>query len=355
MSDTPVMPPLRGSLSVDDLAEALNRLVRKGVTREEVANRLGQDVLPRLQCVQGSEGQDHVLDVARNFIRVLESACRRVEPKSRADAARALFGLYQEKEPRETEPQSAKDREERAAELMTTSYANFHRFLRRALIISVAHEIDRQEFRHIQVQQRAGHQALVYPQGYAVISAASSYTISEDDYRLHFYRRTIEITAVKPNVTQYVHYYYWTGRGQEGPPEILSSGHRLIGGPIPIGGWQYCDIHLGRQLEVAERVTIELKHRFYDEAQCAKTHFSQGVPNEGMEQITLEVKLPLSRLPSKVEYITYVDSAPSKVPLDNVPGTCDSATGLIQWKPEEIIYPRRYAISWDYPNGSLYP
>ncbi len=77
--------PRPESPNVDELAEALNRLVRKGATRDEVLNRLDEDFLRRLQCIQGSQENNHVLDLADNFVRVLTSACRRngiLEPKT---------------------------------------------------------------------------------------------------------------------------------------------------------------------------------------------------------------------------------------------------------------------------------
>jgi hypothetical protein len=347
--DTPGTPR-SDSPTVDDLVEALNTLVRKGATRQEILNRIGQDFLRRMQCIQGSHEINHLLDLADNFVRVLISACRRVEPKTRADAARALFGLYPG-----TDDKSAQRRETRAAELMHTSYENFRRYLRKALITSVAQEIDRQEFRHIQIQRRAGTESLVYPEGYAVVRTASSYTISPDDYRLHYCTRRAEIAAVRPHVTQFNHYYQWSGVGQEDPPEILSADHKLIGDPVRSENWKYCYIHLGRQLEVGEAVTVELRQRFYDEGKRFSTHLGYTTPNEDIQSVALQVILPLERLPSKIEYVTYADPSPAAGRLDSEPGYCDPASGTIEWMPNGVSYPRRYVIRWDYPNGSLYP
>jgi len=342
--------PRPESPNVDELAEALNRLVRKGATRDEVLNRLDEDFLRRLQCIQGSQENNHVLDLADNFVRVLTSACRRVEPKARADAARALFKRYPG-----TEDLSAHGRESRAAALMHTSYDQFHRYLRRALIISVAQEIDRQEFRHIQLQRREGTDSLVYPEGYAVINTFSSYTISPDDYRLHFSTRRAEIVAVRPHVTHFIHYYQWSGVGQEDPPEIISPGHKLIGDLVRAENWTYCYIHLGHQLKVGEPVTVELRQRLYDEGQRFSTHFGETPRNEGIQSISMQIVLPRERLPSEIKYITYAGETPSANPLDTEHGNCDPATGVIEWTPNGVAYRRRYVISWDYPNGSLYP
>ncbi len=342
-------PPQYGVISPRAIAEALNKLIRKGANREEIL-RIQQDIqaLLDLQSVRGS-GDRHPIDIADSFIRVLENSCRRVEPKSRADAARALFGLYPG-----TEDKSVEQRERRAADLMGTTRTNLQRFLRSAIILSVAREIDHQEFHLIQLQQN-DMDSLVYPEGYAIISSTTAYRISDTDYRSHLYTRTVKIMAVQPHVTQFANYYQWSGSGQEGPPELLSEGHQLIGKPVPVDNWKYYYVHLGRDLKVGESETVKLRQQFYDEKQSFRCFFGEGTRNEGIERITVRVELPLQRLPMSIEYCTYANVNPPTLQLPADDGYYDPVTGIIEWTPRDICYPRTYVIRWIYPNGSLYP
>jgi hypothetical protein len=184
-------------------------------------------------------------------------------------------------------------------------------------------------------------------QGYRWISAEYLYTIHSNDPSHHTQVVTILLHAVRSGVDHFENRYFWTARGQEEEPRILSSGHSLMGPVIQRGGWRYYFIHFGHELTKGEEVEVKIQQELYDREGKFEPFLAKTM-SEPVNKLILKVVLPRSFFPLQVTcseeegavpFNNLVKRYPSKINLGN-------ESGEIRWEVDHPVIGHRYEIRW---------
>lgn len=181
--------------------------------------------------------------------------------------------------------------------------------------------------------------------GYRQIVWESFYEIHEDDSQHHTFTIKVEIEAIEPGVHLFEDTFQWSGRGKEETPKILRPGQLLMHPVIPRSGWNYYYIHLGRDLDIGDRAEIELVQELYDYEHRFQP-FLAKIISQPLDQLILQVKLPIKNLPPSINFTQYDGVGPASKIVDREPGHIDIQTGVISWKILRPVLRHRYEITW---------
>jgi hypothetical protein len=181
--------------------------------------------------------------------------------------------------------------------------------------------------------------------GYRHIRWESLYEIHEDDLRHHTFFITVEIEAIQPGIHIFEDTYQWTGKGREEVPKVVSQGHTLMNDVVQRSAWNYYYIHLGHDLNVGERTTVQLVQELYDSENQFQP-FLAKIISQPIDLLILRVKLPVNHLVSNIRFTEYSTVGPASEVVKSTPGTINNQTGEIHWRIISPVFGHRYEITW---------
>lgn len=182
---------------------------------------------------------------------------------------------------------------------------------------------------------------------YKYIATESFYEIDEKEPKHHIFTITTTIQATESGVNIFENTYRWTGRGKEEMPQVISSGHEMLGEAVHHSGWRYYYIHLGRPLNKGETAEIKTVQELYDSENKFEPYLAKII-SETVDHLTLHVRLPRNSLPSRITFTVWNSEGPAGNPIHVELGHVDHRTGDIIWKIEKPILRYRYEIRWKY-------
>jgi hypothetical protein len=380
----------RQTLDYEALREAIKGLVEgKGARGAMIHHIRTQPLLLSLRVVTDrvkATSRDDVIALERSFQEVFEPICGALKPEKRAVAAKALFGFDGDC----LELSMTRRRQVAGEAVGCTGRGAWDAFRKRhepTIIQDLANELYLLETSPLlespvppavrplveQTQQppiepavteELGQERTIRYRGYAWIGAELIYQVSDEDLRRHTYTTVREFEVVHPNPEPFQDRYQWSGHGQEGVPQVLSEGHRLLGEPFEAGSYKVYYVHFDNGLQVGQRTKIHIRQELYDSDM--EFHPFLGAPaHQSQEWLTLRVILPVRHAPSQIALKTYASRAPDAVLLRSRPGHLkrwkDPRYGVIDWHVRSLIQDRYYAIEWGYDWGfqdredSFYP
>jgi len=183
--------------------------------------------------------------------------------------------------------------------------------------------------------------------GYRWIRAEYCYSIDSQNTSVHAQRIRITLEAIRPGVNYFENRYLWSGRGDEGGPEVVSSGHRLQGSAWRRGVWNHYYVHLGRSLAVGEREDVEILQRLHDTGGAFEPFLAKTIL-EPVDYLILRVLLPHQLLPRKINVTEGSSAVPTDVVVKQLPFSFDADTGEIRAEIPSPVFLHRYEIRWEY-------
>lgn len=181
--------------------------------------------------------------------------------------------------------------------------------------------------------------------GYRWIRAEYYYRVDENDPKHHSQTITIELESMRPGVDHFENRYLWSGKGREFEPRVQSRGHVLMGAPIQRGLWKYYFIHLGHELQVGERVTVEIFQDLYDDEGKFEPFLAKTII-EPVDHLVLRVALPRALRPAQIICSETSSAIPTDSLVQKMPGQYDDKSGEISWSIPSPIFGHRYEIRW---------
>jgi hypothetical protein len=184
-------------------------------------------------------------------------------------------------------------------------------------------------------------------QGYRWIQAEYLYTIHNDDPSHHSQKVTITLEAIRSGVDHFENRYFWTARGQEEEPQIVSAGHSLMGSAYQRGGWKNYFVHLGHELTKGERVEIIIQQELYDHDGKFEPFLAKTM-SEPVDRLLLRVDLPRKNFPTHITCQEESGAVPFNNLVRKLPSTINlgSESGEIRLEIQSPVLGHRYEIRW---------
>lgn len=192
--------------------------------------------------------------------------------------------------------------------------------------------------------------------GYRWRGATYHYRIDPGDHHRHTQTVEVEIVALRHGIHAFFNQYMWSGAGEDPGPQVLSSGHTLLGPTNRQRGWRSYVVDLYPPLRKGESTTIVVHQDLIDAKEVFMPYLAKTI-TEDCEQLRLQVQLPVDLIPSRAWGATHSGSHAGAEELSREPlaVATDGAFVTIGWT---VARPRRnvnYAIEWTYDgNGGLY-
>lgn len=178
--------------------------------------------------------------------------------------------------------------------------------------------------------------------GYRLVRAEYIYTILDDVHHQQTIR--IKIRALRDGVRDVECRYSWTGGGREADPQVLSTGHRLMGRPTRHHMWKVYRVEFARELLAGEEADVEILQDLWDTERQFAPWLTKAVL-ESIDYLVLRVVLPVQKLPASATYTEYADTTGDvKLVSEELP--INSDTGEIAKHISKPNLRHSYGIYW---------
>lgn len=157
------------------------------------------------------------------------------------------------------------------------------------------------------------------------------------------------IKAIRSGVRVFSNRYQWTGSGAEQEPTPRSAGH-TVSSVRRTGRWHEYFFDLGRPLAKGDEETVLLSQNFVDSEQTFDTFLAKDII-EALQSLTLDVTLPVNRIPAFAEAIEFESTIPGAAPIKKTALEIDIDSGSFGWEVARPRLGRRYEIRWKYADG----